>query len=252
MNYKKEASEKMSKGTVRLYLGCDDDRFYEDVKLIYYSVDDYPEYVIKTKLDIDPKDISAVEVGPRTILELFKDGDLYGEKKVIKNTSYSDKKHVELGCFKDEIWAGNYRSFRIWTHEYWDSLYGIRHCKKDDECYSTEYCLCPNGYLRGEYCNGEKICSPKSHFLQSRPLEVRDADLVNIPCLNDLFSKDKNGFINFRDIRNMSKKCLNKKNVVYEVFDPLNPFGNNGPKFNLNFIIMLMVVVFGILFLIKN
>ena len=45
----------------------------------------------------------------------------------------------------------------------------VRRCGSNGQCGSNEYCLCPNGQMKNEWCPQEgKRCLPKSYYLHNK------------------------------------------------------------------------------------
>lgn len=210
------------KGSMRLYLGCDQDRYHIDINLNTYGVDSWDNYRI-SKLTITPKSITAVQLGPRTVVDLYR-GDMFiGNKRTVENPSYSDTKYLEIGCVQDDpFWLGAVRSFKIWDYDYWDRLNGTRYCNSDSECYENEYCLCRNGCQDPAWCKKSKRrCLPVSRYLQCRKPSVAPLTPVKKSCLQDQLAYNLNSFVPFKEIKDMSNNCFGPdvSNDVYTFYN---------------------------------
>jgi len=169
------------KATIRIYLGCFLKRYSLDLKLVYDKLKEYYQSDLMD-LGVDANIISAIDVGPRTVIELFQNGDLSGKKKLIVNPSFSDVKEIKIGCNN----VSNIGSFRLWKYEYFMDTFGAKFCSVDAECGNNEACLCPTGFKDGRWCpKAKKRCRNISKYLQSGdPIINSKNELIRLDCLN--------------------------------------------------------------------
>jgi hypothetical protein len=193
----------VDKRTIILYLGCGRRRHQIQIPLNSEYYDEWYEQRLRN-WNVEPRDISEIEVGPRTVLELFSSAFMYGDRRVVKNPSFGNFLKYNLGCLEDHsIWKGDIRSFRLWDYDYYQKIHTVQSCTKHNQCKWNEYCLCPNGYARKEWCpKMGRFCLPMSRYLQSKPKDIDENDLVNVPCLNKKISGK-----NYRDFRNITREA---------------------------------------------
>lgn len=262
------------KGSIRLFLGCDQTLSQVDIFLTEYGVDNW-DFTRISNLAVVPKAITGVRLGPRTVVELFREDNFSGNKRVIENESFSDTKTVDIGCVQDDpFWLGAVRSFKLYDYAYWYSLHSIRYCDNDSNCQWNERCLCRNGCEDPAWCKeSKKRCLPMARYLQCRPPSVAPLTMVKKSCLEEQLNDNKNSFVPFKDIKSMSNRCFGPdvSNDVYTFFNynanmkeafcgsctntPFNPYkrehftvtSNN----RLNVVIQIVVVVLILLVLQK-
>ena len=198
----------MEAAAIRIHIGCDEVRNFFTIKMKSDKVDFWNEYLL-LRQTIDPENITGITVGPRTVLQVFSDPYFYRLRRTIKNPSYKQSVHINIGCFKEQqIWRGIVRSFKIWNYHYYDSLFGMRFCQKDSDCYNTEYCLCPGGQRKGEWCPiTKKRCLHKSKYLHNKDKEIYPDDLVDMNCLMYHVKQYNKPYVNFRDVKRFCEKC---------------------------------------------
>lgn len=213
----------MQKRSVKLKLGCESIEKTSTITLQlrrkYY--DEWTEGDLYTS-NILSELITKVIVGPKTVVELYYDPYLYRFMRILKNDSATENLEHNLGCFEDfGTWSGAVRSLRIWDYDTFQKLYGVRYCDNDADCRETEYCLCPQGQRKAEWCpESKRRCLPMSKFMHQRDKMVELDDLVDKQCFNEEIAKYKNKFdnkpvISFRDLRLMASKCSGP-DIVFE------------------------------------
>jgi hypothetical protein len=198
--------QSVDKRTITLHLGCGRRRYKFTIPLKSEYYDEWYEQRLK-QWNIEPKDISAVEIGPRTVVELYSSAFFEGDRRIIKNPSFSEYNKYEIGCLEDhQIWHGNIRSFRLWDFDFYQKINSMQACTDNSECKENEYCLCPNGYARGEWCpKTGKFCFPVSRYLQSKHKNINGGDIVNLDCLSNKLGTKRYG--EFSKIKRDSESC---------------------------------------------
>jgi len=235
------------KREIRVYLGCGSNQHSIDIKLVGFKVQGYNEQDIKL-MKIDPKYISTIEIGPRTVLEMFDGPHLHGKKRMIINSSFSNVRKYDIGCFEDHnIWQGNIRSFRIWSYPHYYKIHNTKFCNADSDCRWDHYCLCPNGYKQPDWCPTKKrMCIHMSKYLQSKRPEIYPGDLIDINCLNKNIANKP--YVGFNDIKNYATLCMTKRNnILVEGFT-----GVINKSSTFIFIILLTIAFIIIIFYIRK
>jgi hypothetical protein len=212
---------KTFKHGVKLYFGCGKNRNTMMLKLRDGNVEDWTEYDLN-RLTLKTDLITAIEVGPETVLEVFSDPYIYSLKEKMINKHTDKIQRYELGCKVDHgLWAGIMRSFRIWNYAYYRSRFGTRYCNEDSECNDYEYCLCRGGQRKKEWCpKSKKRCVHKSTFLHNKNRQVHLDDFVDLDCLKgkiDDYKKkwtphsnansNTNDMAPFRNVKYLIEEC---------------------------------------------
>lgn len=194
----------MNKVTIRLYLGCGLLRHSVNIELNAFYVEEFYESRLLVS-GVTPTEISGLLVGPRTVVELYSDSNLYERTGIIINKSHHNNKFHDLGCVLNENWQGYLRSFRIWNYDYYIKVHSIRYCNSDIECNNDEYCLCPNGYQQPAWCPIQKRrCMHKSKYLQSNLPKVGKYDIIDTDCVNYRLNRR---YTSFNEIEKASSNC---------------------------------------------
>lgn len=248
------------KATIRIYLGCFLKRYSFDLKLVYDKLKEYYQSDL-LDLGINVGAISAIDVGPRTVIELFQNGDLSGQKKLIVNPSFSDVKEIKLGCFKNNSKSNNaVNSFRLWKYEYFMSTFGAKFCNVDAECGSNEACLCPTGFKDSRWCpKAKKRCRNISKYMQSGdPIINSKNELIRLDCLNGshILNPASIEYNEFDELGNISPimafRCsLNGNTDLIEGYDALNDF-EECPNTILAHVFLIIFVFLLLIVLLKN
>lgn len=209
----------VDKRTITLYLGCGRRRHRITIPLKSNYYDEWYEQRLKY-WNIEPKDISAVEIGPRTVVELFSSAFFDTDRRIVKNPSFNQVNKYEIGCLEDHhLWTGYVRSFRLWDYDHYEKIHSLQACSHHSDCLDNEYCLCPNGYARKEWCTGTgRFCFPKSRYLQSKPKNIVPGDLVNLDCLSNKLGSKK--YADYSTIKRESEKCYPVSQSPYHYNDP--------------------------------
>lgn len=191
-----------------IYKGCDEKKTPFKIDLETKIIDYWPENRIKS-MTFGPENINLVLVGPRTIFEYYESPHFTGQKNRVINASSDKIKLLRVGCLEDHsVFRGKIRSFIIWSYDYYESVYGIRYCKDNSDCRSTEFCMCKNGETNPGWCPVSKQrCMAKGYFYHDGPVPVFDRDLINNKNLAEELIK-KNEIIKFGDIREAASKEL--------------------------------------------
>lgn len=205
------------KRTITVFIGCARSRTRMNIRLGPHKYDEWDERRLKS-INVDAKDISKMLIGPSMVVQLYPYAFFQGEPILIENSSSWDAREYNIGCVHDhQLWSGHIRSFRIWDYNYWKEINKPSTCNYHTECGENEYCLCPNGYARGEYCKDTgKVCMPKSMYLQSKPRTPDDTDLVNIDCISDYLGPKR--YQQFDNVKDAAAHCYGRYAV--------EPFGN--------------------------
>ncbi len=239
----------MEPGSVRLYFGCNNERHHFTLHIRDGRVDGWTETDLAEQTFAADR-ITALEVAPKTVLQIYSDPYHYRIRETIVNGE-DRSKTWEIGCFEDHnIWAGVIRSFRIWDYDYYDSIYGTRFCKVDQDCYSNEYCLCEGGQKNPEWCTATKQrCLPKSRYWHNGEKEIQLDDLVDIKCLQHKLMASHNKYGSFRDIKYMCQQCSGSEIV--------EGFGHSVTKDGLNSVFnkrtyFLLIIFMALLYVYKN
>lgn len=236
------------KNTIKLHLGCDKKMFI-NINLNNKRVTSYFNHHIK-QLAINSEDITAITVGPKTVLEAYGVNNLVGKKRLIINDTEDKEKILHIGCAENHpVSEGSVRSFIIWDYDYYFEVFGVRYCDKDSQCKDYEYCLCKGGQRDPNWCpRSKKRCLPVSRYIQSRHPYPKNYDYVNTDCLKNNIDKEITpNFITFADLAKRSNSC---SVTSYEGDNRLlEGFSVNNKKMKLWFI---LVIIFIILFIIKK
>lgn len=170
---------------------------------------------------IDTSDISAVKIGPKTVVQLYSDPYFFGLKKVISNGT-TDKVKLYNIANNSSTFTGYVRSLRVWDYEYYRSIFGVRYCDDHGECRENEYCMCKSGHTKGEWCEeSKKRCLPKSRYLNDKDKILHEDSLVDTKCLAYTFD---NNIVTFRELKKKATRC--SKNIIegFSVFNERNMY----------------------------
>jgi len=198
----------MERASINVHFGCNANDFVIPMKTTNKRYEAWDETWFLKYHRLDPRNIATIELGPRTLVELFSEPAFYGEKRIIENVSLTQPRFIDIGCNVDHHWKGYIRSIKVWDYDYhYNQFKRIRYCTKNEQCGSQEYCLCPGGQFDKTWCvNQRKRCLPMSKLLHAVPKRIVPNDTVDVNCMiNELSGMDP--YVQFRDIIRAGDKC---------------------------------------------
>jgi hypothetical protein len=232
----------MEDKTFILYIGCGKTRTTITLNL-KSDVDYWWESKIKA-MKISPDTISGFRVGPGLVIELYSDAYMSTLREVIRNKTTKEGMMYDIGCYEDHpVWRGVIRSFRVWDYNKFQKENGIIQCDSDKECKMNEYCLCPNGERRAEWCpNVKRRCLSKYLMLHNKRRGFRPSNRINMKCLIDKINKAGDRYNSFNTIMEFGKDCSGAN------IDEIEGFGPKVYGIDLKLVlvvIMLIIIIFG-------
>lgn len=154
----------MKRYTIKLYTGRDCNRKSVLIKLTIYRMESWPSDRI-ANLDINPADITEIDVGGRLVLETFYSDNFQNRAHVILNNSFCETKNIQI--------TRPIGSFRLWAYDHYENQLNTRYCVNDCDCKHNELCLTSEGYRKARsQSNSSKRCLHKSNLVQSLGLEA--------------------------------------------------------------------------------
>ena len=196
----------LNRRSVKLYLGCGNNRYSVLLGVISGTVDEWCAKNLR-QIGIPPEKITGMRVGPRTVMQIYNSPNLIGRHWYIINDRYDVDDFVNLECGNCNN-CGKVGSFRIWTYEHYYQINNVRYCRTDCECADNEYCLCPNGSRHISNCpDSKKRCMHISKYRQTKEKDITGADLVDLNCLNKQIEGSRRGVVRFNDVKRMSENC---------------------------------------------
>jgi hypothetical protein len=233
----------MENKTFTLLVGCGDSRSTITIK----NQDDielWNEHKIRQTLSIDPEDVTGILIGKGLVIELFSDAYFSQLENVLENNTEPKGHKYEIGCILDhQSYKGSIRSFKVWmADEYHTNGRLVKYCDKNDECSENEFCLCPGGEKKKEWCpDKRKRCLNKRLFFHDAKRTTWNPDLINSECMLNLIDTHNNPWPEYRELKNMAKLCQQNPRK------PIEGFGEQSDN------IMIYIVLFMIIyFLMKN
>ncbi len=181
------------------------------------NIDNWDERKIKSML-IDPATISSIIVGPKTVLEFFAGPNFDMQSyKVINDSKDKTKSYTFYECPKDNTkWSVSLNSFKIWTFDYYDSIYGIRYCDSNQTCDENELCMCQTGKTNELWCPiSKKRCMNAKYFYDSSEIPINNEDTIKTQCLKDQLNTSN---LNFADLQTAFRPCMTDKIKTIENF----------------------------------
>jgi hypothetical protein len=209
------------------------------------NTDEWDETKIKSML-IKPETISSIIVGPKTVVEIFAGPNLDTQSyKIINDSKDQTKSYKFFDCPKDNNkWFVSLKSFKIWTYDYYDSIYGIRYCDSDKMCDENELCMCPSGKTDPLWCpQSKKRCMNEKYYYDPSGIPINNEDTINTQCLKNQLNDDK---INFADLQTKFRPCMTDKLKVIENFSTNSNYGSI-----INIVIYILIAII-IIMLIKK
>lgn len=203
------------------------------------------EYWDESKLKrdgINPKNISEILVGPKTVLEIFSDKEFNGDYHKIINDKENEGITYKVGCPDDPKWKPSIGSLIIWTYENYDKTHGVPYCQTDRDCKWNEMCLCRKGQSHPSWCPKEKRrCMNRMYFTYEFPITLNENDQIDLDCYQKELTKMgpvSDSSISEALDRDLQRRCAKEKIQELEHFDVMN---NNS---YLMFFILLLLCVF--------
>lgn len=173
---------------------------------------------------IDPDTISSIVVGPRTVFEFFYGPSFTGQSyKVINDSKDKVRVYKFFDCPKNpNKWTVSLNSFKIWTFDYYDSIFGIRYCDSDKNCDENELCMCDTGKVNPLWCPiSKRRCMNEKYLYDYSPIPINDEDMVKTNCLTTQLNSEN---ISFEELKNKFRPCMKNKLKTIENFsDKLYP-----------------------------
>ena len=199
--------------------------------------DEWNEAKIKSML-IKPETISSIIIGPKTVVEIFGGPNLDTQSyKIINDSENQTKSYKFFDCPKDNNkWFVSLKSFKIWTYDYYDSIYGIRYCDSDKMCDENELCMCPSGKTNPLWCpQSKRRCMNEKYYYDPSEIPINNEDTINTQCLkNQLNDND----INFADLKTKFRPCMTDKLKVIENFSV-----KYDPTYRIIFLFLIVILL---------
>jgi len=229
------------KNTIKLHIGCDKNIFI-NINLNNKKVTSYYDYHIK-QLAVNGEDITAITIGPKTVLDAYSTVNLMGDKTTIINDTDKEEKILHIGCIEgNPVFNGSVLSFTVWDYDHYLETFGIRYCSHDSECKDAEYCLCKGGQRDPNWCpNTKKRCLPVSRYIQARLPYPKNYDYINIPCLkSNLDQEITPDNMTYVDLAKRSYPC---STTTYEGDNRLLE-GFSSKNTNINIFLILAIILY--------
>lgn len=172
------------------------------------KIDEWDLSKIKS-YQIDPTTISSITVGPRTVLEFFY-GDIFtGQShKVINDSQDKVRIYTFFECPKSNTqWSVSMNSFKIWSFDYYDSIFGIRYCDSDKNCDEYELCMCDSGKVNPLWCPiSKRRCKNVRNLYDYSKIPINDEDIIDVSCMGLT-----GGNITFGELKDKVRPCMKTK-----------------------------------------
>lgn len=192
---------------------------------------------------IDPDTISSIDVGPSTVLVFYENGDFSGKSHAVINDTMDKKTtYTFFPCPKDNNkWFVSLNSFRIYTYDYYNKLYGIQYCDSNDECGRDQMCMCENGETNPLWCvNSKKRCQNNKWFMGNYGLPINNEDTIKTSCLTSQLG-NSSGNISFEELKNKFMPCMTDK---MNRIDKIEGFSGNMSIFEILIYVLIVVIIF--------
>jgi hypothetical protein len=213
------------------------------------KIDEWDLNKIKS-YQITPDSISSIVVGPRTVLEFFYGPSFTGQShKVINDTQDKVKVYTFFDCPKKNTqWSVSLNSFKIWSFDYYDSIFGIRYCDSDKNCDDNELCMCDNGKVNPLWCpTSKRRCMNEKYLYDYSEIPINNEDIIKTNCLTKQLNNEN---ISFEELKKRFRPCMENKLKNIENFSDTKICPS---VFKLYIYILLIIfVTMLIVFIIKN
>ncbi len=195
------------------------------IELNTNNIDNWNEDKLKSML-IDPISIASIIVGPKTVLEFFAGPNFDLQSyKVINDSKDQTKSYIFYNCPKDNTKVSvSLSSLKIWTYDYYNSIYGTRYCDSNQMCDENELCMCQTGKTNELWCPiSKKRCMNAKYFYDSSEIPINNEDTIKTQCLKDQLNTPN---LNFEDLKTTFRPCMIDKLKTIENFSELtyNPY----------------------------
>ena len=214
-------------GSVVIQFGCSDLVKYNDnshrekVKIFLQLKDDhYKEFNedLLQKLAVTVQLVTGFILGPLTVIEIFNDPFLNDIADVIINDTNNKVGIYQKQCYSDKSREkGEFiRSIRLWDYDYYMEHRATKYCKTDFDCELSQYCLCPDSDINGDFCpEQKKRCRPMAEYSDKVQRPMVDSDIVNQQCLDEGIKEYKQYWnsttIPYGELSKISSFCSRKE-----------------------------------------
>lgn len=233
----------MEKEYIIIYKDCYSKDEGTKISLGTKAIDYWPESKIES-MQSEPVHITAIAVGPKTVLEFYNYPNFVGQKYSVINNADTGVRLYKFGCVEDHhLWRGHLRSFIIYTWDYYNSIHGIKYCDSDNDCKNYEKCLCPKGQEHPSWCQkGKRRCMNKGYFTYEFPVRVHDNDVLDTKCVNEQLLK-VGGRSNISDAlyNDLIRRCVPEKLKQIEGF---SYYGQHDAWFATIMILIVFILFF--------
>lgn len=212
------------------------------------NIDEWDLKKIKS-YQIDPTSISSITVGPRTVLQFFYGDSFTGQSHTVINEK---KDEVRVYTFFDcpktgNKWAVSLNSFKIWTFDHYDSIYGTRFCDSDKNCDANELCMCDTGKVNPLWCpQSKKRCMNEKYYYDKSEIPINDEDIIKTNCLVNQLTMEN---ISFDELKRKFRPCMVNKLKTIEKFSGNEYFLSS---FSLLRLFLCIIILVAIYFMVKR
>lgn len=229
------------------YGNCNNNIEPMKVSLETKKIDEWDLVKIRSYL-IDPTSISSITVGPKTVLEFFYGPSFTGQShKVINDSPDKVRIYKFFDCPKGNKWSVSLNSFKIWSFDYYDSIFGIRYCDSDKQCDENELCMCESGKANPLWCpKSKRRCMNEKYLYDYSQIPINDEDIINTECLTKQLT-NKN--LSFEDLKKNFRPCMENKLKYIENFSDAECL----PVYKLYaYIFLIILIIIIIMFVTKS
>jgi len=212
----------MDYGSVKLYFDCNENRHSIIIKLNQHRVEGW-DYNKLRHLGVEPEYITGIEIGPNTTVEIYSGVKFDCNRWTIKNDLHHKNKYIDFACGENcyNKWYGKLKSIKVWEVGHHKQRNNIPYCESNHDCPDDHLCLCPRGEARNEWCPlSKRRCLHRSNYLQSKPKNITDGDLVDTRCFIDKIEHVNRRYVRFNDIKSMAEMCYGEDIIEPEITHP--------------------------------
>lgn len=250
----------IDRNNIRVYFKCGKEQEY-----LTFQIRDEAEYWSEDRfksINYNPRQITIVDIGPKTIVELYSGPNHNNSKWILKNHTSNKIKRVYFGCYgkhdsRPNIhhpWTNRIRSLKLFDHKTYERIFGLTICRNHNECKKNELCVCPSGHEDGRWCpeTGKKCLQHirlnkneyPGRYEYNTDYNMPNNEYVDSRCIVDTLYRFRRKYHNYADMRRFMRLCARSPENDPRLYNVIEGFNEQNHKQNYLFIFIIIIIFY--------